>query len=103
MATTATSWHRKRSCGQADVAVTVTPVAVVVVVVVVVVVIVFGTASTSRMTRCHSCRTWRMGLLCRQACDLPPVQLQPFLVLEGAQQQLQFTAAGRGGDMGRCM
>ena len=62
MAATAASWHRKRSCGHADVAVTVTLVTVVVVVVVVVVVIALGAASTSRMTRCHAYRTWRMGL-----------------------------------------
>ena len=55
MATTATSWHRKRSCGQAGVTVTVTLVTVVVVVVVVVV-IALGVASTLRVIyRRHSC------------------------------------------------
>ena len=61
MAATAASWHRKRSCGHADVAVTVTLVTVVVVVVVVVVVIVLGAASTLCVTRCYSCITWRIG------------------------------------------
>ena len=100
MAATATSWYRKRSCGQSDVAVTVTVVVVVVVVVIVAVAVVLGVGSTLCVTRCHACRTWRMGSRCRQSCDLPPVQLQPFLVLRGARQQLQLRGRGRGG-MGR--